>query len=178
MTTGLSKLAALRDAEPLSDSHWPGAPHLRLKIRTLTCSQVLECRAAAEEELKGRGVADTVLNADAKEEEIATQILFRVLRDFDDPRKPFAVDAQDLRDNMTPDARAEMIVQFNEHRQATDPWPDELGGETLAAIEAAIKKKDRKGLRSFGSAVLSTLLLTIANRLENSPTGKSESSSE
>lgn len=173
MSAGLSKLAALREAEPLADSHWPGHPEMRLKIRTLTCSQVLECMAAAEQAFKEAGITDSVLNTDAKEEEIATQVLFRVLRDFEDPKKPFAVDVADLRENMTPDARAELMNQFNEHRRATDPWPDELGAEVMTSIAAAIKKKDRKGVRSFGSAALSTWLLTTADPPETSPTGKS-----
>lgn len=178
MPSGPSKLAALRAAQPLVDAHWPGHPDIRLKIASLTCSQVLECRGAAEAELKRHGIADTALNADAKEEETATQVLGRVLRDADDPRRPFTETIDELRDNMSPDQRAELFERWNDHRLATDPAPSELGQELLAAVDEAIKKKDRKLLRSFGSAVLASFLLTTAAQPSISPTGKSESSLE
>lgn len=158
--SGESKLAALRAAEIHKDSHWPGHPELPLKIRALSCGDVLACRAAAEQELKNRGVADTVLNSDAKEEETATQILFLALREPVEGRRPFAVDIVDLRENMSPEARAELIEQFAEHRRAADPWPSELSADVRASIRDAIKKKDRKFLRQLGSVVLATFLLT------------------
>ena|SRR5215831_5664583 len=165
--TGLSRLAALRDAELFTEATWPGHPDVKLKIRSLTCAEVLECRAAAEKEFKDRGLADSVLNADAKEEEVAIQILARVLRDQVDPKgMPFAESPDDLRSNTSPDQRAELIVAFNEHRQKTDPWPSELGDEVLAEIETAVKKKDRIRLRSLGSGVLVTYLLTTAGQRE------------
>lgn len=180
MTAGPSRLAALRDAQPFRDAHVPGHPELAFKFGILTRAAVQDLRAEAEAQLKKKGIdTNSVLNADAMEEEIATQVLARVMRDAERPKvRSFAIDADDVRDNISPEVGAELFNQWNEFRVSQDPWPEELGSAELAAIEDAIKKKDRIRLRSIGSAALANFLLITGSQLETSPTGKSESSSE
>lgn len=174
----LSTLARLREAEPATSAHWPGQPELRVRVRSLTNAQVLECRAAAYAELERRLLPVNTFTVDALEEEIMTQILFRVVRQHDDPTKPFAVSVEDMRDNSTPDERAAMFRVYEEHRATVDPDPDRLDPKSLEELLDAIKKKGPIILRRLGRATLERLLITTVVQLSSSPTGKSESGSE
>lgn len=173
-----SKLSALRAAEPLRDSHWPGHPELPLKIRSLTNNATLTARAAAVHVFEQRRIQVTQWTLDALEEEIATQILFFVLRDPVDPKKPFAMSVDDLRDNSTPDERAVLIREYEEHSAAVDPSIDQMPEADLTALLDEIKKKGPTLLKSLGRATLERLLLTTVAQSSSSPTGKSSTSPE
>jgi hypothetical protein len=174
---GISRLAALRDAEPTTTSHWPGRPELPVRIRSLTTAQVLECRAAAYAELEAMKIPVNQFTIDALEEEIATQILFRVVRDAERP-EPFALSVDDLRQHSTPDERAAMMRVYEEHRASVDPDPATMSAETLDGLVDALKKKGPTALKSIGRATLERLLLSMVALPVTSQTGKSSTTSE
>lgn len=174
----VSALARLREAEILTPAHWPGHPEMPVKIRSLTSTQVLECRAAAFAELERQRLPVNTFTLDALEEELLTQIIFRVVRNPEEPKQPFALSVDDLRDNSTPDERAAMFRVYEEHRAKVDPDPDRMEPDSLEALVDAIKKKGPMVLRQLGRATLERLLLTTVGQLSSSPTGKSPSGSE
>lgn len=176
----ISKLAALRKGDPLTETTWPRPnAELPLKIRSLSDEEVVECYAAALKYFEEKGIdlqRFGILVTGAFEDEVTTQILHVACRDFDDARNPFAEDIGDLRANTTPDERAVMADKYRDHRGRVDPSARELTPEEVTSIIDAIKKKDIRRLKGFESSVLRIFLLTMEDPRWSSPTGSVDTS--
>lgn len=176
----LSKLAALRKGDPLTETVWPRPnAELPLKIRSLSDEEVVECYAAALKYFEDKGIdlqRFGMLVSGAFEDEVTTQILHVACRDHEDPRSTFAEDISDLRTNTTPDERAVMADKYRDHRAIVDPSARDLTPEEAASIIDAIKKKDIRRLKGFESSVLRIFLLTMEDPRWSSPTGSADTS--
>jgi hypothetical protein len=135
-------------------------------LRVLSCSEVQECQAAAYVRFRELGIPVDVISLALFEDEVLVQILYRACRDPEDPdRLAFCADAADLRDHTTVDERAALFALYRDFCAEQDPDPGELTAELIQEIDEHIKKKDESRLRSYGSPVLVTYLLTTASRL-------------
>jgi hypothetical protein len=175
---GERRLARFRQGKKhFLEGHWPGDSELKFKLAVLSCTEVGECRGAAFAHLKVDLKLDPndVLNLDLYQDEVLTQILFRALRDFEDPSQPLAADAKDLRDFMTPDDRSALFDIYSDFRASVDPAPETMDADLYAAIIDAVKKKDMGSLLAFGGRKLAVFLTTGESPPDSSPTGKSES---
>jgi hypothetical protein len=160
----VSRLAQMRRGKrELKDARWPGldAP---LKLRVLTTAEVQECHAAAHvrfDQLKMP--LGTLLTAQPYEDELAIQLLHRACRNAEDAELPFAIDADDLRENSTVDERDIVVQMYQDLADEVNPAPDTMDAAELAVIEDAVKKKDRSRLLAFGSCALASYLLSMVN---------------
>ncbi len=150
---------------------WPGTD-VHVYLRPLSCAEVLECYAAAHKVFAALELPPSGFLLDPYQDELATQILFRACRDPEKPEKPLAIDADDLRDNTTPDERSAMMALYTDLLADVDPALEELSPEIARDIADAVKKKAARTLRRFGSSMLASYLLTTGEPPATSPTGR------
>jgi hypothetical protein len=160
---GASLLARMLRNTPAHIVEWPGivldGKPVRVRLRYVT--ETLDCYADATAEFAKRKIPiDSLATADKYEEEIVVQVLARACCDPDEPDRPLALDAQDLRLSTTPAQRAAMLDLYMAFARAVDLPSESLTPDAEAAIADAVKKKDVEALRRFGSFMLATYMLT------------------
>lgn len=162
----MSRLAKMRiGRRQFKTVGWPGSSDLGCKLQVITCSETQECYAAAVARFKQLELPLNEYTAEQFADEIVTQLLTRACRDAENPDRPFAIDADDLRDNTTVDERAAMMIRYRDFAREIDPDPTEMSAEDVRDILDAIKKKDKATLCIYGSPTLATFLLSMASRL-------------
>jgi hypothetical protein len=174
------RLTAMRQGKKVFlDGFWPGdVDGPPFKMAVLSCTEVGECRGAAFAHLVSLGLDPTDgMHLDLYYDEVATQILYRAMREPADTAKRLASDAKDLRDAMSADERSALFDAYSDFRASIDPAPETLSPALLEAMVEAVKKKDKEALLAFGGRRLAVFLLTGGLQLPSSPTGKFESAS-
>ncbi len=151
---------------------WPGTD-VEVHIRPLSCAQVQECYAGANERFRDQldNLPSSGLFVDPFQDELSIQILARACRVPERPEELFFPTPDDLRDNVTPQERDAMMGVYADVANGIDPELHELEPAVLEAILEAIKKKDETRLSSFGAPTLVTFLLTMGNQPSSSHTG-------
>lgn len=139
------------------------------------------CRANAFLYVSGLGVdPNAKVMVDLYFDEVTVEILARALRDPRDQEngfaRPFARDAQELRDLFTADQRAAAFDLFINYQREIDPAAEDVTEEQALEILEHVKKKDARALTGLGSFSLASFLLFMESRQLLSPIGKSESS--
>lgn len=152
----------------MPDIVWPGlvdtdGSPVTVKLKVLTCDQIQWAHARAivrfTEVLKIP--IDSPHTIELFEDEVRLQVLFDACRDPADPKKPFAVDDADMRENTTAELRELMFDRYVDHARKVDPALEELSDEETKEVIAALKKKDRVTLVAFGSRTLASFLLSM-----------------
>jgi hypothetical protein len=150
-------------------------------LAVLSQTDTAVCRANAFIYVAGLGVNpnDKVM-VDLYVDECHVEILARALRDPRDEKngfaRPFARDAQEVRDLLTPDQRAAAFDLFVNYQREIDPAAEDVTEEQALEIHSLIKKKAARELTALGSFSLASFLLFMESRQLLSPIGKSEPS--
>jgi hypothetical protein len=171
-----------RGKQTFHDFVWPGGT-LMVRLRKLTDSEVQLATAAAVKRFADIGFELIPEASDDFANEIVVQRLWRGL---EDPSQPFEdsrfgrcaqlyASADDFRAVTQVEERSAVFDEYCDLAEDTDPAPARLDAKTLSAIEDAVKKKDERALRGYGSSTLRAYLLTTDSPPESSPTGKSGS---
>lgn len=150
-------------------------------LAVLSQTDIGVCRAQAFLYVTGLGIdPNAKVVADLYVDECHVEILARALRDPRDEangfQRPFARDAQELRDLLTADQRAAAFDLYTNYQREIDPAAEDITQEDALEILEHIKKKDARALTALGSFSLASFLLFMESRQLLSPIGKSESS--
>lgn len=163
-----------RGKQLYTDFTWPGGK-LPCRLRMLTNSELQEAVAGAVHRWAALKVELLAMLSDDFADEVVTQRLWRGL---EDPERPIEGDrfgrcmrlfdtVDDFRDLTTAAERAAVFDAYNDLDEETDPALVAIDEATRARIEEAVKKKDVRGLRGFGSSTLRHYMLTTGSPPES-----------
>jgi hypothetical protein len=148
---------------------YPGsAEDVTLKI--LSNADIQDAIFATERFFKATDMTVSSTTLDAYEDERTTQILFRALRDPDDPKKPFAPSADELRKQMSKDEKTLLSGEYTAFEQECSPSLEKMTEEEFDALWEEVKKKPQIQLNSLNLGTQIRLLRYLASRPSTSPT--------
>lgn len=178
--TGLARLEQFRKAHAAErPMAWPGAEpgEFDIVLVPLTDEETDAAYAAAWQTFERLKLQVNLHTADRFEAELALQAIARAMRDPADEtrRRPLFSSADALRKVVRPDEKAAIAVAYAELCDSVDPDPRDLTATELAAILAALKKKAATPPSSIGVGTLWLYTRTLADQLESSRSGSSES---
>lgn len=146
------------------DCHWPGKPEFLLTMVPLSCGEMQEANAGAENRFKNLGTELNLFTSDDFSSELHIQVLARSIRDPSDTAVRLFSDAEDLRNRITPDERTLLTDEFIELQAESNPLPEEMPEELFQEIDSLVKKKAETQLRSIGSRTLTRYLLSMESQ--------------
>lgn len=111
-----------------------------LILRSITRKEIREIIQATREHLRKKTSKINSIALDALEHEATIQTLFRAMRDPEDPGKPFAASADEVRNLLTV---AEKDILTREHNKIDVWWNEQLTFQEI--------KKATKHFGSFGN---------------------------
>lgn len=146
--------------------------------RKLTRTETQEATAAAVSRLAELGLPPEIRGYETLQDETYIQILWRAMRSrtpevsasgepYPAPLAPTADELRDLLHDDEADILASQYLDLEEETGATWATVTEMEREQIVA---ALKKKDVESLINFGSAMLSSFLLTLDDLPETSTT--------
>jgi len=162
---GQGKLARLLKGarQPPIPVTLPGG--VRVLMRSLSRADIQECLGGAIARFSSLGIPyDSPFLVDHLQDELLNQMLYRALRDPDDPERTAAGDASELRDHLSPPEQAALYDQYDAAFGDVDPDASTLTAMQWDQIADAVKKKDVKSLRRCDWSELVSYLLTSGNR--------------
>ncbi len=155
---------------------FPGAADARVALRVLSTQELQDAAIATEELFKARGVEIGVGVIDAYQGERSTQILFRALRDPDDPNKPFAATVDELRGQLMRGEMDALEAAYSDFQAECSPDMAEMSAADFEKIWDELKKSPRAHMSGLSSATLRGLITFLASRQQSSPTGSGSTS--
>lgn len=147
--------------------------------RVLTGTERQEAEAHAYARFAQLGLPHEYRAYASIEDETWYQVLWRALRDPDDPNLPLARDVDELRDLIGDEERDELATAYGDFEEEVNPIgaARPISEAEFEAIVEAIKKNDPARGISFGSVTLWRCLVSMADRLSSSQKLRSSSSS-
>lgn len=134
-------------------------------LRALSNADLQEAAFATENHFKSKNIEITTTTIEAFEDENTTQIMFRALRNPDDPDQPFAKSVDELRSLLTRDEKDILVEQYNEFEKEVSPSAENLTNAEMDDLFEQLKKKPETG-KGLSSATLRKLIVFLASRLQ------------
>ena len=139
-------------------------------IQILSSQEVQDSIFAAETLFKKAGVEVSASTLDAYEDERTTQILWRALRDPDQPKEPFAATVGELRKDLTQAEKSILAELYNGfERECSPDFVTMTDGEFEELFEV-VKKNPDPLTSDLNTGTLRGLLRYLASRPSKSPT--------
>jgi len=156
---------------------FPGTD-INVVLRILSNQEIQDAVFAAEKlfdlaklEVKGSSL-------DAYEDERSTQILFRALRDPEDPTKSFSATVAELRNLVSRAEKDVLISLYGEFERECSPGFSGMSNEEFEEIWEAVKKNAQILSSISDLSTLKGLLLYLASLQANSRTDSGSTSSD
>ncbi len=149
---------------------YPGVEGLQVALRVLSNQEIQDAILAAEQLFKERGLEITDSNRDAYSDERATQVLARALREPENPNKPFAASAKELRGLLEKEEKDLLLQEYYDFEQAVSPRINRMTEEEFEELWSSLKKSPELS-SALNSCTLSGLITYLASRPANSQTG-------
>lgn len=131
---------------------------------------------AAELKFKSSDIAVTPSTLDAYEDERTTQVLFRALRDPDDPSKSFAGSVDELRKLVSKEEKEILVDEYNSFERESSPRFSQLSEEEFEKLWSDVKKSPQMFSSSLSSGTLRGLINYLACRHVSSQTDNGSTS--
>ena len=117
----MSLLKELKDGKkPSKVIQFPGTEQA-IVLRLLSNGQIQQALFATEKYFKKKEIELTLNTSEAYGDENTTQMLALALRDPEDPSKPFAEGADELRGLLTTAEKDILVQQYNNFEKETSP---------------------------------------------------------
>jgi len=147
---------------------YPGSDE-DVTMRILSNAEIQEAVFATERHFLAADVVANTMTLDSYEDERTTQMLVRALRDPEDPKKPFAPSADELRRQLTREVKDILATEYAAFEQECSPALEKMTGDELEALWEEIKKKPQTQLNSLSFGTRTRLLLYLASLPSISP---------
>lgn len=132
-------------------------------LRVLSNAEIQEALFATENRFKAKKIKISSTTVEAYEDENATQILFRALRDPQDPDRPFAENADELRKLLTRDEKDILVDAYNGLEKEVSPSVTKLSEKELEDLFEGLKKTPENG-NNLSFSTLKRLIIYLASR--------------
>jgi hypothetical protein len=139
-------------------------------LQVLNSQDLQDAIFAAERRFKGAEMETSGTAYDAYQAERATQILFRALRDPEDPKKPLAATADEMRKLLQNEETELLLKEYLDFERECSPNILKMTDEDFEALWEDIKKNPLLSSSSLSSAALRGLITFLASRPAKSQT--------
>jgi hypothetical protein len=147
-----------------------GVPHDAV-MTVIGSERLLDIEGEVARAMDKRGLEQNALTQGKFELELAWRTLAETVLDSEQNPVPFGTAEQ--WGKLVPEAVGDLWVQYAELRAEHDPQVAELTEDEVRGIQDALSKKNAPALRYFGVSRLSRFLLSLADQLASSWTGRS-----
>lgn len=172
----MSLLAKLKSGKKnIRTIQFPGTDK-NAALQALSNQDFQDAVFAAELKFRSADIAVTPSTLDAYEDERTTQVLFRALKDPDDPLKSFAGSVDELRKLLTKEEKEILVDEYNSFEKECSPRFAQLSNEEFEKIWNEVKKSPQMLLSSLSSGTLRGLISYLACRQTNSRTDNGSTS--
>lgn len=159
----LSLLEKLKAGKHITQTiKWPGTD-IDVALRALSNADIQHAMFEAEAHFKKNEIELSLSTAELFEDEQTTQILARALRDPEDPSKPFAKDADELRRLITRDEKDILVDSYNAFIKEVSPSGKVLSESEIKDLFERLKKNPALG-NNLNLITLRRLLTYLASR--------------
>lgn len=141
---------------------FPGADQ-DVAIQALSNADLQDSLFATENYFRDKDIEVGSTTIEAYEDENSTQILFRALRDPEEPSRPFASTVDQLRNLISRDEKDILIEQYNDFEKEVSPKERDLSEDEMDALFEELKKTPETG-NDLSSAMLKRLIVYLASR--------------
>lgn len=170
VSAGAAMIATLRQgAKNTRACQWPGSTGAdgAFVLVPLSVEELESAYAEAHKHFGERlGIPLTMYTAPDFHSEVNLQVLARAMRRSDDHARTYFADGDEARKLMRPEERDAITTEWLELLAIADPDIEQLDAETVAQIDAAVKKKDASRLRALPSRTLTSYIIGTANPSE------------
>ncbi len=135
-------------------------------LQVLSNAEKQDALFATEDLFKKKGIRISTTTVEAYEDENATQILARALRDPQDPETPFSGNADELRTLLTTGEKDLLVEAYDSFEKEVSPSAKDLTEAELEELVDTLKKTPGFG-SSLSSPTLRQLTMYSVNRLSN-----------
>lgn len=132
-------------------------------VRIMSNAERQEALFATEDRFKQKKIEVSTTTVEAYDDENTTQILARALRDPDDPEKPFAKNADQMRDLLNLKEKNALVAEYNAFEDEASPVAETISDEDLDRIFDEVKKKPETG-SDLSISTLRKLIIYLASR--------------
>ena len=132
-------------------------------LRVLNNSETQEALFATERHFRDKEIEVTLTTAEAFEDENTTQILFRALRNAEDPSEPLAASPDELRRALTREEKDHLVELYLEFEKEISPSAANMSEEEMEALFEDLKKTPELG-NNLSSGTLKRLIGYLASR--------------
>jgi hypothetical protein len=161
----MSLLAKLKGgSRNVSIVAFPGRPEDKIALRVLSGQELQAAVFDAERRFKTEEIEIVPTTLEALEDERTTQLLFRALRNPDDPAEPYAESAEEIRKLLSREEKGLLASAYNEFERDCSPRIASLSEGEFEGIWQELKKNPGTDLSSFSSGTLRRLLLYSVSR--------------
>lgn len=169
----VSRLATMRKGQRHTKRGVLPGDGIEFVWRLLSGAEKQAALAAAVQRMEALKLPIELRSYSDLEDECVWQLLAQAMRDPQHPGpsgtypETLARDADELRELLTVDERDALITAYLDFEDEVDPDPATISDELYAAIETAVKKRDARALRNFGSNLLASFVLSGASPRAN-----------
>jgi hypothetical protein len=148
---------------------YPGVEGQQVALRVLSNQEIQDAVFSAEQLFKEQGFDVSRTNQDAYDDERSTQILARALREAENPNKPFAASAKELRGLLEKEEKELLLQEYTDFEQACSPRINKMSEKEFEELWQSLKKSPQLS-SVLNSSTLSGLITYLASRPANLPT--------
>lgn len=141
----------------------------QVALQVLSSQELQDSVLATEKHFKGLEVEIGSLILDSYEDERATQMIFRALRDPEDHKKPLAADVRQLRDLLTKEEKGKLVEAYLEFERECSPDFRQMSDQEFEKLWDEVKKNPQTLSSDLPSGMLRRLLNFLASRPAMSP---------
>ena len=143
---------------------FPGT-EAKVGIRVLTLQDEQDAAFATEQVFKAEEIVYSSATVEPYEREKTIQLLWRALRDPENPDRPFADTVEELRELMTTEEKDILVDEYMAHQSECSPSLDSITDEEFEGLLEEVKKSPELVSSSSDICLLRRLASTLAVRL-------------
>jgi hypothetical protein len=146
---------------------WPSSDQ-EVLIRVLSQQEMQEAVFATERLFKKENIEVNLITSDEYDNEKATQVLYRAIKDPTD-NKSICANITEFRASLTKEEKLYLIQEYLTFEKDCSPRPDNMSSEEFDKFLAEVKKNPSLiNSSSLSCATLRSCITTLASQLETS----------
>lgn len=134
-------------------------------VVVLSNAEIQEALFDTERRFRSHEIEIKASTVEAYSDEETTQVLFRALRDPQDPSRPFAASVDELRAGLTRAEKNALVAAYNDHELDVSPGAD-MEEQDFYVLFEDLKKKPDLG-NGLSTPTLRRLVAFLASRQSN-----------
>jgi len=153
--------------------NWPGSEQ-KVLLRILSQKDIQDASFAAERLFKAEKIETNMMTATTYEEEQATQLLFKSLRDPERQDEPIATNITEFRKALTKEEKTQLVGEYMTFERDCSPNPDNMSDEEFDKVLQDVKKNPASiDSLNCSSSLLRRFITILASPPQRLPTDNS-----